>query len=391
MKILVVSPTFLPIVGGAEIGVHELYNRIGKKHKVLILTPKLKNEVIIQQGADDEFYNKANYSVVRFSNIFKIPRRLKFLFWGFFLPVSFSSALETFKFVKNFKPDIINFHFFPQNFLTILLLKFFNKIPIVLSLVGREDTLNKETLFFWRFYLKFLLKRVDFIIPNSQFYLGCSQLPNIKIVPYGVDLSRFFPRCSSTTIYEKIGIPKSKIVLFTLQRLAIEKRVDIIIAALKDPILAKHEVVLVIGGKGPEEYRLKSFVNELDLEKKVFFVGYIPEKDLPLFFSDCYTFVFHSTAETFGIVFIQSFASGKPVVSVNNSCIPQIVIEGKDGLLTETFNVSGLAKAINELIVNKKLYDEVSMNVLKKAQSVYGWDTIAKTYEQIFSEILDLR
>jgi hypothetical protein len=41
MNILVVKPTFLPVAGGAELGIHETYKRLGENHKIEILTPKL--------------------------------------------------------------------------------------------------------------------------------------------------------------------------------------------------------------------------------------------------------------------------------------------------------------------------------------------------------------
>ncbi len=57
-------------------------------------------------------------------------------------------------------------------------------------------------------------------------------------------------------------------------------------------------------------------------------------------------FVFHSTYETLGIVLLQAMASGKPIISVNTTAIPEVVKEGVNGLLVEPINSEMFAKAV---------------------------------------------
>jgi hypothetical protein len=54
MKMLVITPGFLPAVGGAEIGVHEIYTRLGTRHQVTILTksPRRPSPTTVQYGGN---------------------------------------------------------------------------------------------------------------------------------------------------------------------------------------------------------------------------------------------------------------------------------------------------------------------------------------------------
>jgi len=389
MKILVVTPTFLPVVGGAELGIHEIYSRLGEKHEVFILTPKLSKKIINNFGANEFSCEGCNYKVVRYRNWCKIPIILKNFLNGFFPPVSFSLVFAIIKFISKNKPDLINFHFLVHNGLAIFLIKFFTKIPIVINLVGRSDVIGSETPFFWRYYWRILLSIGDLVIPNSNFYLGNLQCNNIKIIPFGVDVERFSHKIRNESIKEKLNISYKKKVLFSLQRLSLEKRVDILIRAMHFLVRDYNDVVLIIGGKGPEQQKLMQLVNDLNLRDHIIFVGYIPEHELPCFFLCCDIFVFHSTFETFGVVFAQSFASGKPVVTVNSTSIPEVVRNGEYGLIVPPLDPQALAEATKRLLLDEQLYKQISSNVLKIAMQKYDWQKIAEEFNSTFLQLVN--
>lgn len=388
MKILVVTHTFLPVVGGAEIGIHEIYSRIGKKHEVYILTPKLKRNVIQQYGAEDDFFKNTSYKVIHFNNSIKVPQRLYNFLAGILPPFSLSMAFAVFKCVAKIKPDIVNFNFFIHTGLAIVFLRLLTKIPIVLSLVGREDALWEGTPLFWKIYLRFIIKIPNVVISNSKWYMANQNLKNEKIIPYGVDINKYTPWLSGSLIRKKLGIHESQPVFFALQRLSKEKKVDVVITAMKYVLDELSDSILIIGGKGPEEDNLKKLVYNMGLQKHVIFVGYIPETDLPFFFACSDLFILHSTFETFGVVFAQAFASGKPVVSVRNSCIPEIVEDGKDGILVKTNDPEMMANAIVKLIKDRNLYNRIKENVRMKAVKFFDWDRIADKYEKVFLSLI---
>ena len=154
MKILVITPTFIPIIGGAEIGIYEIYRRIGKNHHVRILTREHPKYVIDRQGSSDVYFKDVNFDVKRFKDYFKF-RTIKMpkLFYEFIRSISIFYMIAVIKNIIKFRPDIINFHFVITNGPIILLINKLIKIPIILSLVGTRDVIEKESSVIRRIYM----------------------------------------------------------------------------------------------------------------------------------------------------------------------------------------------------------------------------------------------
>ena len=385
MKILVVSHTFLPAVGGAELGIHEVFQRLGRKHEVYILAPKMSKKHFRYWGVEDEAYRNSNYQIIRFFNLFRVPKKLYSFLGGIIPPFSLSMALATLRETKRIKPDIINFHFFVHTGLAVILVKIFTKVPVVLNLTGRKDVYKKMPIF-WKLYFKLIRKFTDFTISVSRYCLDEEE--KISIIPWGADIDKFSPEIGGENIRKKLNISKDDIVLFAVQRLSPEKRVDIIIEAMREIQKEFSNIKLIIGGKGPEEKHLKYLTEKLNLSEKIIFLSYIPELDLPSFFASSDIFVLHSTFETFGIVFPQAFAAGKVVLSVNNSAIPELITHRITGFLVEPLNSQALARGVITLIKDEELRRKLAQRAREKAVEIYNWDKITQRYETIFAKLI---
>jgi len=146
----------------------------------------------------------------------------------------------------------------------------------------------------------------------------------------------------------------------------------------------------LIGGKGQEEQSLKSLAKKLGVYDNVLFTEYIPEKDTPKYFAMSDIFVFSSSNETFGIVISQAMASGKPIVSINSTAIPEVVDNGINGMLVESLNPKKFAAALIKLLSSKDVLKQYSENGRKKAVEKYDWDIIAHQYEEIFKNLVGM-
>ncbi len=392
MKILVVTPTFLPVVGGAELGIYEIYNRLGKHHDIRILTPEFPQKIISRQGVKDKYFSKKNLKVRRFKDRFNLAKmRGQRILGRLIPPLSISYIWPVFSQIKKFHPDVINFHYVVPGGLSLIMVKKLTKIPIVLSLISRADVLKNINPYFKKHpsYFSAILKSVSCIAPISPYYSG-EILKNIptKIIPYGVDTKRFSPGISGEKNKNRLKIDKNKIILFTLQRLVKVKRIDILIKSLEYILKTNKNVLLVIGGKGPEENSLKDLAKKIGLYDNIMFAGYIPEKDLPKYFAMSDIFVFSSINETFGIIFPQAMASGKPIVAINSTAIPKVVDNGLNGTLVGSLKPKQFAKAVVKLMNDKNLMKKYSQNGRKKAVEKYDWDIIAQQYEQVFQNLI---
>jgi glycosyltransferase involved in cell wall biosynthesis len=119
---------------------------------------------------------------------------------------------------------------------------------------------------------------------------------------------------------------------------------------LLDEIPSVH---LVIVGDGELRSTLERLTAELALTEHVHFVGF--RSDVPNLMHAFDIFVLPSLFEGFGLVLLEAMAAAKPIVATRVSAIPEIVLDGKTGLLVPPRDPLALSKALRQLIMNPGL------------------------------------
>jgi glycosyltransferase involved in cell wall biosynthesis len=378
-------------MGGAESGIYEIYRRLALKNEVRILTPYPTASLERDFGMEEPVPDLSGLELVRFRDRINLKNwpghgRLK----GLIPPFSISLLRAAQREVKEFQPDIVNvFYALPSGLAASRIMKT-KKAPVLLSLIGR-DIPGPDIPHFWRFYARLTARRVSGVIFISEYCRKALIGPGSTegaVIPFGVDTERFRPGLDGSRIREKLGIPRNARVLFSLQRLDRWKRVDIVLQAMK-AVLARNEVYLVIGGKGPEADRLIRLAADLGITSRVLFSGYIKEEELPLYFAMADVFVFHSTYETFGLVLVQALAAGKPIISVRSTAIPEVLEDGREGRLVAPLDPEGLAEGILSFLDDEETLKRFSAAAREKAIDLFSWEVIAGRYEKIFSGLIE--
>jgi glycosyltransferase involved in cell wall biosynthesis len=386
MRILVSTPTFLPVIGGAELGIHEIYKRVAKHHDVTIITAEPPQALVDNYGALD--YTEAAYKVHYLHS--KVPRRCpKFLAKRLEAPSAISYLLRLARLSMKGRADVINFHFVRPHGPALIILRRWLHVPVVLSLVGRSDVLRLNP-WYRRFFANRIVQNADAVLPISPFYLRGTSARNIQVIPYGVDTTIFTPHRRSNKLRESLGISPNDFMLLSVQRLAPVKRVDVLIRMTAELVVDEPAISLVIIGQGEEDARLRALVAELKLEHHVKLLGYIGGDDLPGYFASSDVFVFHSMFETFGIVFAQAMAAGLPIVAARTSCVPDVV-GAENGILFEPFCTSAFCNAVRLLKTNQTLRTAMKEQNRQRATSEFDWDRIAKRYEAVMRDTAKLR
>jgi glycosyltransferase involved in cell wall biosynthesis len=100
-------------------------------------------------------------------------------------------------------------------------------------------------------------------------------------------------------------------------------------------------------------------------------------------------FAFPSVCEeSFGMPLIEAMASSTPVVATRGGAFPEIVEDGRSGLLVERSNAQALATAILQLLANPDQRDAMAQAAFERAATVFSWDRIAtdltEEYERLF-------
>lgn len=210
----------------------------------------------------------------------------------------------------------------------------------------------------------------------------------IRVIYNGVDTKRFNPDVKGESIRKFYRIGSSPTVLY-LGRLAPYKGVQFLIETIPKVLKELPDAKFLIGGAMRYDIAdLGRMIKKLKIKDSVAFTGYVPNGDVPKLYACCDIFCYPSLWEGFGLTPAEAQACGKPVVAFNTCAIPEVVKNGRTGLLVEPRNVDALAKALVSLLINEERRFNMSLEARKRVLQLFSWDKAAEQTLQIYREVL---
>lgn len=188
--------------------------------------------------------------------------------------------------------------------------------------------------------------------------------------------------------HQKIFDGQSKVII-TAGRLVNDKDHKTLINAFSK-VQERVNAKLVILGEGELEEQLKKQVKELNLEEKVFFLGFM--ENPYIYFSQADLFVLSSLREGFGHVLAEALATGVPIVSTD--CKPgavEVLNNGEFGRLCEISNAHDMAEKLYEVLTMSDQEKSVMINKGLIRASEFDAQEIVKQYEDIFRQTLQMK
>lgn len=405
MKILMVVDSFYPeSIGGSE-------NVIYNVSKNLV---KQGNEVVILTGVRNRITkNLLEYEDMECIKIFRYPDYHRT--FGFLYIPSILNCIRAFKKVsKDYKFDIIHFHHALSSF-AINLTEESKKIKKVYHFHGPANKEFEADLFYRKSEFNFLkklflplwsklksnllkyiegysLEKVDRIITLSNYMkmnlvdIHKYPLNKVEIIPAGVDLNKFHPLDDKLKIRKKLNIPENANVILTVRRLVGRMGVDNLILAFPDIIKFNADFFLIIVGDGEMKKYLETLVNKLKIQDFVLFTGFVKNDNILPYYQASDLFILPSiTLEGFGLVILESLASGVPVLATKIGGAPEEIIgKFKKEFLIGDAKPETISKAIIEFFKYKKDYkDECRKFVIDNFSWDISTDKIVKVYQSM--------
>ncbi|WP_223249802.1 glycosyltransferase [Anoxybacillus ayderensis] len=201
----------------------------------------------------------------------------------------------------------------------------------------------------------------------------------IQLIPNIVDTSRFKPNDN---------IKKSnKFRFFSLAFLTHKKGFDVLLKAFAKAFKGNEEVELVIGGDGEERGNLEKLTVDLGIEKQVTFLGELSREQAATEMQKCDVFVLASRFETFGVVFIEALACGKPIIATKCGG-PEMIANQKNGLLVANQNIAELSNALLKIKLNYSRYrkEEIISDCYTRFSKDKVCEQIIKQYIKIINK-----
>lgn len=209
---------------------------------------------------------------------------------------------------------------------------------------------------------------------------------SIEIIHSGVDINRYMK--TRIKIKEKkisLGLNSGKLVVGSVGWLLPIKGPMVLLKAMDRIWLNRSAVQLVYVGKGELEEKLKSESFRMGVSDSVTFLGWRNDvhEIMPVFD----LFVLPSLNEGMGRVLVEAMASGKPVVGSNVGGIPDLIKNGHNGLLVEPGDEIDLSVAIEKVLTDKKMRDEMGRKGQTMARK-FGVERMVEKIDDVYATLL---
>ncbi|MFA6593904.1 MAG: glycosyltransferase family 4 protein [Candidatus Buchananbacteria bacterium] len=202
-------------------------------------------------------------------------------------------------------------------------------------------------------------------------------LTGIQVATNGVDASFFKPQYK-----------KTKYDVLYLGRLIKTKGVAYLIEAMAE-LRTLPDLRLAIAGSGPELSNLKSLANKLGIKKRISFLGYIKDEDLPELYNSSAICVFPSyDREGILTVMLEAAACGRPIITTSACSMSEFLRNGYNGLLVKPQSVSAIAQAIKKLYCQPVVAEKLGRQARKSIKQQWSWEKKIKKMEKIYAQVV---
>lgn len=259
----------------------------------------------------------------------------------------------------------------------------------------------------WTALMSTYLNGYDVIIVSTRRYAETVRKLGYRgrvehIYPY-VDPSQYIrpSRSDIEKFSDRFNISRDDYVILVVARMDPMKGQDRVIKAL--PRIRSNVKLILVGdgsfsssrtglglSKGEEwASHLKALSRELGVEDRVIFVGYASPTELAAAYSRADVVVLPSIAEGFGLVVIEAWIYGKPVVVSNKAGVAEIIRNGHNGLIIDPDDPEGIAWSIERVLHDEDLASELARNGASTMYSCCTIDVGIKAEVNLFKEIIE--
>jgi len=356
MKILHLTEHYLPFLGGVEVNTHEICKRLAKDG--------FEVEVVCEREFDaPEIELKDRVKIHRVFGFRLIKLRYNA---GRIAPGMLLSSLIN-------EADVIHAHsygFFPT-WASI----FCNKPTIITT--HSDPTARIYPL--WDMLRAIPVRMCDRVVATTH-------MERHRLIQIGVNPERITVIPNGVTL-PPLNVPNADFspMILCLARLDItHKGQDILLHAMPKVLSAIPKTKLFMVGDGDDLEKLKALTKKLNIEERVEFKGLAFPPIKNLYLKNCDVLCISPRTESFGIVYLEAMAYGRPIVTTNVGGIPEVV---DDCAILVPPNPDSLADALIEVLTDEKLSKMLGENGLRQVQR-FNWDLIVPKYEALYESLL---
>lgn len=200
-------------------------------------------------------------------------------------------------------------------------------------------------------------------------------LKNIQVIPDLIDENFFVPSENQ----------KNRLfTFFSLGNLGYQKGTDDLVRAISLVVKKNQKIRFRIAGGGSNTI-YRRLTRELRLDKYIKWLGPLNREEARAEFQKCDAFVLPSRHESFGVVFVEAMACGKPVITTRCGG-PESIVTKQTGILTDVGDITQIARAMNELAENPDQFD--SKVIRQEFLDNFSEKVVVNKIESIYKKVV---
>jgi glycosyltransferase involved in cell wall biosynthesis len=385
MRILMVTPSYYPIVGGTETYVEQLTQKLNEKGvKADILTlnmaskwnPVGRDERGKTNGAmlfrisahNPRLFNFHNHSIYgELFNVHVIPRMSfakEFDHYDvvhFHDDTDFTFPLFSYLTLKKSKPRLWHLHTIPYTY------RLYERNPLLKSVIGR---IADRYIGLSKYTIPFMLKLG---LPESK----------LAIIPNAIDTAKFRPN-------KKM---KTDNLILSVGRIIFQKGFDVLLKALFQ--LEPPTQVAIVGPIGDKLFfseiqRLIRKVNDTTVHK-VSYLGPLSGNALVELYQKAAIFAAPARTDHFPMANLEALACGTPVIATPTGAVPDVIEDRRNGLLVPSDEPTALASALNMLLKDGKLRQSCGERGRDTVERKFSWTVVSEKVIEIYDRLLTIK
>ena len=345
MKILFISHSYPPIVGGVESQNFELYTWLSKIAEVKLLANKKR---------------------------WLIPFFLKY------------AAIRAIFSAKNYDTILLGSCLLGN---VGWIVKKISKKPIIAVAHGLDLTWKNKI--YQKLWVKKFIPSIDKLICVGNETVRVAKEKGIApeklvFIPNGIDIEKFLKPHTKDELEKIIGEKlNGRKTILTTGRLAVHKGIDWFCENVMPKM--RENILYIIAGDGEKKDEIKKIIKNKNLEKKVKFLGYVSDEDREILYNTADLYVkpnikVEGTMEGFGLVAIEAASCKLPVIASKLEGLKDAIKDGQNGFLVESGNTMAWIEKINELLNDDNFRKEFGEKARQFVIENYSWEKIAKKY-----------
>jgi len=251
-----------------------------------------------------------------------------------------------------------------------------------------EKSYRRLKLRWW--ILRHIATRVIAVSEGTRrHHLRVGKLPPEKVVTLhnGIDLSRFtpIPPAETAALRASLGIPAGAPLLITVAVLRPPKGIQFLLEALPDILKVVPETRYLIVGDGDHREKLKSIAAEKGVSDRVIFAG--SRRDIPPLLAAADIFVLPTLTEALPTVLAEAMAAEKPIVAGDVGGVPEMVDDGRNGLLVPPADPRALTDACVKLLENPERAREMGRTGRKIVAERFDIRRQVRRLEELYLDV----